>query len=75
MPRANRYYIPGHIWHIRHRCHKKECLVKFKYDRERRLNWLFEAIKRFYLTILNYILTSNHIHLLVQDGVQKEYQS
>ncbi len=68
MPRANRYFVPGQIWHITHRCHKKECLLKFKRDRERWLYWLFEVKKRFGLTILNYIVTSNHIHLLVQDG-------
>ncbi len=22
MPRANRYFLPGHVWHITHRCHK-----------------------------------------------------
>jgi hypothetical protein len=27
--------------------------------------WLFEAKKRFGLTILGYMITSNHIHLLV----------
>jgi putative transposase len=29
--------------------------------------WLFEAKKRFGLTILGYMITSNHIHLLVID--------
>ena len=29
--------------------------------------WLFEAKKRFGLTILGYMITSNHIHLLVND--------
>jgi len=24
MARANRHYIPGSVWHITHRCHKKE---------------------------------------------------
>jgi len=23
MPRANRHYLPGHIWHLTHRCHRK----------------------------------------------------
>lgn len=32
MPRANRYYIPGCVWHITHRCHKKEFLLKFEKD-------------------------------------------
>ena len=29
--------------------------------------WLFQARKRFGLCVLNYIVTSNHIHLLVRD--------
>ena len=43
MPKANRYFIPNHIWHITHRCHKQEFLLKFKRDRERWLHWLFES--------------------------------
>lgn len=27
MPRASRHYLPGHAWHITHRCNKKEFLV------------------------------------------------
>ena len=67
MQRANRYFLPGHVWHITHRCHKKEFLVKFAKDRKRWMHWLFEARKRFGLCVLNYIITSNHIHLLVRD--------
>lgn len=67
MPRANRHYISGCVWHITHRCHKKEFLLKFSKDRKRWLQWLFEAKKRFGLCILNYNITSNHIHLLVMD--------
>ena len=67
MPRANRYFLPGHVWHITHRCHKKEFLLKFSKDRKRWRYWLFEAKKRYGLSVLNYIVTSNHIHLLVQD--------
>ena len=68
MARANRHHIPGQIWHITHRCHKQEFLLKFVRDRKRWLQWLFEAKKRFGLDILNYTVTSNHIHLLVVDG-------
>ena len=67
MPRANRYFIPGHVWHITHRCHRSEFLLKFARDRKRWRHWLFEAKKRFGLSVLNYIVTSNHIHLLVKD--------
>lgn len=67
MPRANRHYVPGYVWHITHRCHKKEFLLKFSHVRKNYLQWLFEAKKRYGLSILNYIVTSNHIHLLVVD--------
>jgi len=72
MPRANRHFVSGHVWHITHRCHKKEFLLKFARDRKRWLHWLFEAKKRYGLTILNYIVTSNHIHLLVLDNGRDE---
>lgn len=29
MPRANRYFVPGYVWHITHRCHRKVFLLKF----------------------------------------------
>jgi putative transposase len=67
MPRANRYFLPGYIWHITHRCHQKQFLLKFVRDRRRYLHWLFEAKKRFGLCVLDYIVTSNHVHLLVKD--------
>ncbi len=70
MARANRYYIPNYVWHITHRCHKQEFLFRFSRDRQRYLHWLYEAKKRFGLCVLNYIVTSNHIHLLVFDNGQ-----
>lgn len=68
MPRANRYHVPGYIWHITHRCHKKQFLLRFAKDRRRWLAWLFQAKKRYGFRILNYTATSNHIHLLVIEG-------
>lgn len=67
MPRANRHFLPGQLWHITHRCHEKAFLLKFARDRRRYLRWLFEAKRRFGLCVLNYVVTSNHIHLLVKD--------
>jgi putative transposase len=67
MVRAKRHYTPGYIWHITHRCHKREFLLKFSKDRHRYLQWLYQARKRYGLSILNYMVTSNHIHLLVAD--------
>lgn len=68
MARANRHYIPGCVWHLTHRCHKREFLLKFARDRRRYLQWLFEAKKRYGFCVLNYAVTSNHVHLLVRDN-------
>jgi hypothetical protein len=35
MARAYRNFVPGYIWHITHRCHKREFLLKFAKDRYR----------------------------------------
>lgn len=79
MPRANRHFLPNHIWHIIHRCHKREFLLKFAKDRQMWMGWLFKAKKRFGLKILDYMVTSNHIHLLIagnkdQDVIPKSIQ-
>lgn len=57
MARAKRHFIPGYIWHITHRCHKREFLLKFSKDHHRYLQWLYQARKRYGLTVLNYMVT------------------
>jgi putative transposase len=72
MPRANRIYCRGFVWHLTHRCHKKSFLLKFARDRRRWRQLLFEARRRYGLCVLNYIATSNHIHLLIADRGEGE---
>jgi putative transposase len=36
------------------------------------MQWLYQARKRYGLAILNYMITSNHIHLLVVDTGNKD---
>lgn len=48
-------------------CHKQKFLLKFEKDRKRWHHWLYEAKKRYGLCVLDYIVTSNHTHLLVDD--------
>ncbi len=67
MARANRHFISGYAWHLTHRCHKREFLLKFAKDKQRWMYWLFEAKKRFGLCVLNFTVTSNHVHLLFYD--------
>ncbi len=49
MARANRHFIPGHIWHLTHRCHKREFIFKFSKDPTRWIELLYEAKKRYRL--------------------------
>jgi putative transposase len=67
MPRANRYWLPGHVWHLTHRCHRRQFLLRFGRDRRRWIWWLYQARLRHRLCVLNYVVTSNHIHLVVRD--------
>ncbi|MDZ4730446.1 MAG: transposase, partial [Xanthomonadales bacterium] len=73
--RANRFHIPGAVWHITHRCHGRQFLLKFERDRLRWKHWLFQATQRYDLCVLNYIATSNHVHLLVKDTGRAEIAS
>ena len=67
MPRANRQFLPGYVWHITHRCYQRKFLVKFARDLRRYLRWVFEAKNRFGLSVLDYMVTCNHVHLLLKD--------
>ena len=70
MPRANRHFVPDLVWHITHRCHERDFLLKFSRDRNSYLRWLYEARKRFGLCVLDYMVTSNQVHLLVKDTTE-----
>jgi putative transposase len=67
MPRAHRYYLAGYVWHLTHRCHRRQFLLRFARDRRAWRRWLYEARIRYGLCVLGYHATSNHIHLLVRD--------
>ena len=67
MPRANLYHLPGYVWHITARCHRQQWLLRFARDRRAWVRWLYAARQRFALCVLNYQVTSNHVHMLVRD--------
>jgi putative transposase len=64
MPRANRYFVPGHVYHLTHRCHDRQFLLKFARDRDDYQKRLREVLARFDVSLLDYCQTSNHVHLL-----------
>jgi putative transposase len=42
-------------------------LLKFGKDQRVWVKWLYEAHKRYGIVVLNFMVTSNHIHLLAVD--------
>jgi len=65
MPRANRYFVSGQVYHLTHRCHDRQFLLKFARDRNAYRMKLREALCRFEVSLLDHCLTSNHVHLVV----------
>jgi len=72
MPRASRTHLAGYVWHLTHRCHRRQFLLRFGRDRRAWRRWLYEACRRYGLCVLDYAVTANHIHLLVRDQGQGE---
>ena len=73
MPRRNRYYTSGRHWHVTHRCHDREFLLKYAKDRDEYQEQLRVLAPEFGVHVLGYCLTSNHVHMLFKveggDGV------
>jgi putative transposase len=65
MPRRRRSWINYACYHITHRCHERKFLFKFAKHRNIYLKLLFEMQKKYNIDILDYIVTSNHVHLLL----------
>lgn len=67
MPRAHRCYLPGHVWHVTHRCHDRAFLLREHGHRDRWERWLQTAQSRVDVSVLDFVVTSNHVHVLVFD--------
>jgi len=66
MPRQKRGFgLEGACCHITQRCVNREYLLKFKRDRRNYVRRLGEGLLRVPASLLNYVVTSNHSHLLV----------
>ena len=65
MPRRKRAWIDDACYHITHRCHEREFLLKFAKHRDIYIRQLWLMRQRFKVDILDYMVTSNHVHLLL----------
>ena len=73
MARANRLRgaaDQGGIFHLNHRCHNRAFLLKFARDRDAYRTQVREHLRRYDVSVLDYCVTSNHVHLLV-DAAQR----
>ena len=68
MSRRTRNWLDRSCYHLTHRCLNKEYFFENPITRQTYLKELREMISRFHVDVLNYIITCNHIHLLVYAG-------
>ena len=61
MPRANRYLVEDQIYHLTHRCHDREFLLRFGRDRSVYREWLRQGVRRYGISLFGYCITSNHV--------------
>ena len=72
MSRKRRSWEKGACYHITHRCHNQEFLFRYAKYRNFYIRTLFKVVQRYHVDVLDYIVTSNHVHLLVaaKDGTE-----
>ena len=72
MPRSKRTILSNHSYHITHRCYNREFRLKFAIDRDNYRMRLFETAQRYEVNVLDYMITSNHVHLLLWSEKPKQ---
>ena len=65
MPKKQRNLLSDCCYHISHRCQRGRDLLRFAGDRDNYLIRLRQMQKKHRISVLNYIITSDHIHLLL----------
>ena len=65
MGRRQRNQSEPLCYHVTHRCHGRDFLLKFVKDRRNYLLRLHEMSRRYPVDVLTYMITSNHVHLLL----------
>jgi len=52
--------------HVTQRCHNRQFMLKFGLDRRNYVRRLRKTSRRFAVSVLDYVVTSNHVHLLLR---------
>jgi putative transposase len=64
MPRANRYILPGYVYHLTHRCHNRKFLLRSRLDRIEYCSRLESSARKHRISLFGFCITCNHVHLL-----------
>lgn len=71
MPRSSDYLLPGYTYHLTHRCHDRQFLLKFAQDRDVYREWLRVGVQRYRVPVYGFCITSSHVHVLAHvDSVE-----
>jgi putative transposase len=71
MPRSSDYLLPGYTYHLTHRCHDRQFLLKFAQDRDVYREWLRVGVQRHRVPVYGFCITSSHVHVLAHvDSVE-----
>ena len=65
MPRASQYLLEGYTYHLTHRCHDRQFLLRFSRDRDVYREWLREGVHRHRVSLYGFCVTHNHVHVIV----------
>ena len=65
MKRGRIRRIENCCFHVTHRCQERRFLLRFMHDRRNFVKRLKEASNKCKADILDYMVTSNHIHVLL----------
>ncbi len=71
----SRYFQKSRTYHVTHRCHNRDFLLKTGIDRDEYIRLMWEAHRKWNLSILSYMITSNHVHLLLSSPMHEELSS
>ena len=52
-------------FHVTHRCQERRFLLRFEIDRRNYVERLRQASRKYAVAVLDYVVTSNHVHLLL----------
>ena len=64
MPCANRYILPGYVYHLTHSCHNRKFLLRCRLDRIEYCTRLRAAVRKYRISLFGFCVTCNHVHLL-----------